>query len=121
MDKVFPTRMDEAVVQTLDSLAATLRTSGKRIVEDAIRLYSEIVEQRPDSSLGRYRNRRVRAWGDTGVGGFKPGAILASAGPSLGRYGSRRVQAWGDTGVGGFKPGAIREPACLSVGRYRSR
>ena len=49
MDKVFSTRMDEAVIQTLDGLAATLRTSKKRIVEDAIRLYSESVETRPDS------------------------------------------------------------------------
>ena len=49
MDKVFSTRMDEAVIQTLDGLAATLRTSKKRIVEDAIRLYSESVEARPDS------------------------------------------------------------------------
>ena len=49
MDKVFSTRMDEAVVHALDSLAATLRTSKKWIVEEAIRLYIETVEQRPDS------------------------------------------------------------------------
>ena len=77
MDKVFSTRMDEAVVQTLDSLAATLRTSKKRIVEDAIRLYSETVEQGPDSleaAFGAWRrpesperlHRQVRAvFGDS--------------------------------------------------------
>ena len=77
MDKVFSTRMDEAVVQTLDSLAATLRTSKKRIVEDAIRLYSESVEARPDSfeaAFGAWRrsespeqlHRRIRAtFGDS--------------------------------------------------------
>lgn len=48
MDKIFSTRMDEAVVQTLDSLAAALRRPKKRIVEDAIRLYSETIEQVPD-------------------------------------------------------------------------
>ena len=40
--------MDEAVVQTLDSLALTMRRSKKRIVEDAIRLYSQTVERAPD-------------------------------------------------------------------------
>ena len=58
MDKVFSTRLDEAVAQTLDSLASTLRTSKKRIVEDAIRCYAETVEQKPDpfaTSFGAWR------------------------------------------------------------------
>jgi len=44
MDRVLSTRIDEDVAQTLDGLAVTLRTSKKRIVEDAIRLYSETAE-----------------------------------------------------------------------------
>ena len=58
MDKVFSTRIDEATVHTLESLAIALRTSKKRIVEDAIRLYSESVEQKPDpldQSFGAWR------------------------------------------------------------------
>ena len=48
MDKVISTRVDEEIAQTLDALALTLRTSKKRIVEDAIRLYGETVAQQPD-------------------------------------------------------------------------
>ena len=58
MDKIFSTRTDEAVVQTLDSLAAALRRPKKRIVEDAIRLYSQTMEQAPDPmelSFGAWR------------------------------------------------------------------
>lgn len=77
MDKIFSTRMDEAVAQTLDSLAATLRTSKKRVVEDAIRFYSETVEHKPDPialAFGAWRRpdspeqlyRRMRAaFGDS--------------------------------------------------------
>ena len=72
MDKVLSTRIDEDTAQTLDGLAVTLRTSKKRIVEDAIRLYSETVEQKPDpldQSFGAWRrteapdelHRRIRA------------------------------------------------------------
>ena len=72
MDKVISTRVDEEIAQTLDALALTLRTSKKRIVEDAIRLYSETVAQRPDPldrSFGAWRrseapdelHRRIRA------------------------------------------------------------
>ena len=46
----------------LDGLAVTLRTSKKRIVEDAIRLYSETVEKRPDpleQSFGAWRRNEV--------------------------------------------------------------
>ena len=72
MDKVLSTRIDEHTAQTLDGLAVTLRTSKKRIVEDAIRLYSKTVEQKPDpldQSFGAWRrteapdelHRRIRA------------------------------------------------------------
>lgn len=72
MDKVFSTRIDEEIAQTLDGLAVTLRTSKKRIVEDAIRLYSETVKEKPDplqKSFGAWRrtespdelHRRMRA------------------------------------------------------------
>ena len=72
MDKVLSTRVDEEIAQTLDGLAVTLRTSKKRIVEDAIRLYSETVKQKPDAldqSFGAWRReetpdelrRRMRA------------------------------------------------------------
>ena len=58
MDKVLSTRIDEEIAQTLDGLAITLRVSKKRIVEDAIRLYSETVEKKPDpldQSFGAWR------------------------------------------------------------------
>ena len=58
MDKVLSTRIDEEIAQPLDGLAVTLRTSKKRIVEDAIRLYSETVERNPDpleQSFGAWR------------------------------------------------------------------
>lgn len=72
MDKVISTRVDEEIALTLDALAVTLRTSKKRIVEDAIRLYSETVAQQPDpleQSFGAWRrseapdelHRRIRA------------------------------------------------------------
>ena len=72
MDKVLSTRIDEQIAQTLDGLAVTLRTSKKRIVEDAIRLYSESVKERPDpleQSFGAWRrteapdelHRQIRA------------------------------------------------------------
>ena len=64
MDKVLSTRIDEQIAQTLDGLAITLRTSKKRIVEDAIRLYSETVEQKPDPL--RAIVRRLAADGGTG-------------------------------------------------------
>jgi len=58
MDKVISTRVDEEIAQTLDALALTLGMSKKRIVEDAIRLYSETIAQRPDpldQSFGAWR------------------------------------------------------------------
>ena len=58
MDKVLSTRIDEEIAQTLDGLAVTLRMSKKRIVEDAIRLYSEAVTEKPDpleQSFGAWR------------------------------------------------------------------
>ena len=72
MDKALSTRIDEEIAQTLDGLAVTLRTSKKRIIEDAIRLYSETVERKPDpieQSFGAWRrteapdelHRRTRA------------------------------------------------------------
>ena len=72
MDRVFSIRMDEAVVETLDRLARTLRTSRRQIVEEAIRLYSEAVEQQRDAfdvAFGAWRraespqtlHRRIRA------------------------------------------------------------
>ncbi len=72
MDRVLSIRVDEEVVQTLDALARTLQTSRKRIVEDAIRLYNETVEQKQDpldQSFGAWRrseapdelHRRIRA------------------------------------------------------------
>ncbi|MDE0445628.1 MAG: hypothetical protein OXH96_03070 [Spirochaetaceae bacterium] len=72
MDKVLSTRIDEEIAQTLDGLAITQRVSKKRIVEDAIRLYSETVERKPDpleQSFGAWRrteapdelHRRMRA------------------------------------------------------------
>ena len=47
-----------AVVETLDCHATTLYRSRRQIVGEAIRLYSEAVEQRPDSFEAAFGARR---------------------------------------------------------------
>ena len=62
MDKVLSTRIDEAVAQLLDTLATTQRRPKKRIVEDAIRLYSESLDRTPDpldQSFGAWRRHEA--------------------------------------------------------------
>jgi predicted transcriptional regulator len=44
MDKIMSTRMDEAVIQHIDSLAKLLGTSKKAVLENAVRCYAEKIQ-----------------------------------------------------------------------------
>ena len=62
MDSVLSIRMDEAVMVTLDRVATSQRKSRRQIVEEAIRLYGETVEQRPDAfevAFGAWRRAEL--------------------------------------------------------------
>ena len=48
MDKIFSTRMDEAVIRHIDMLAKKLGTSKKAVLENAVRNYVEKVETEQD-------------------------------------------------------------------------
>jgi hypothetical protein len=41
MDKIISARVDESVAYLIDSLAHELGTSKKRVIEDAVRVYSQ--------------------------------------------------------------------------------
>lgn len=41
MDKVFSARIDESVVALIDALSRQLRVPKKRVIEDAVRAYSQ--------------------------------------------------------------------------------
>lgn len=41
MDRVFSARVDETIIQRIGSLARRLRTSQKRIIEDAVLNYAD--------------------------------------------------------------------------------
>lgn len=45
MDKIFSTRVDEAIIQRIGLLAKRLNTSKKAIIEQAITAYSEKMEE----------------------------------------------------------------------------
>lgn len=45
MDKILSARIDESVASRITALAARLKTSKKRVLEDAIRAYAATVEQ----------------------------------------------------------------------------
>ncbi len=44
MDKILSARLDESVIRQIGSLARRLKTSKKRILENAVELYAETVE-----------------------------------------------------------------------------
>ena len=45
MDKILSARIDESVASRITALAQRLKTSKKRVIEDAIRAYAATVEQ----------------------------------------------------------------------------
>jgi predicted transcriptional regulator len=62
MDKIFSTRMDEAVIQRIGSLARRLRTSKKRVIADAVQAYANKVDEETRSDVfqetsGAWRRR----------------------------------------------------------------
>ncbi len=44
MDKIFSARLDESIVNQIGVLASELRTSKKAVIENAIVVYSKMVE-----------------------------------------------------------------------------
>ena len=51
MDKIFSTRVDESVIHRIGSLARRLRTSKKRVIEDAVESYAARIEQEQKSDV----------------------------------------------------------------------
>ena len=51
MDKIFSARVDEAVIRRVGSLARRLRTSKKRIIEDAVRTYADKIDREEDADV----------------------------------------------------------------------
>jgi len=45
MNKIFSARLEESVIQRIGSLARRLRTSKKRIIEDAIQNYADKIDR----------------------------------------------------------------------------
>ncbi len=45
MDKILSARLEESVIQRIGSLARRLRTSKKRIIEDAIQNYADKIDR----------------------------------------------------------------------------
>jgi hypothetical protein len=45
MGKVFSARVDESIIQRIGSLARRLRTSKKRIIEDAVQNYADKLDR----------------------------------------------------------------------------
>ena len=51
MDKIFSTRADESVIHRISSLARRLRTSKKRVIEDAVETYVARIEREQKSDV----------------------------------------------------------------------
>ena len=51
MDKIFSARMNEAVIHRIGSLARRLRTSKKRVLENAVETYAARIEQETRSDV----------------------------------------------------------------------
>lgn len=49
MEKIISTRLDESVIQQIHWLAHELGTSKKAIIEAAIKLYVQTLQQKPDA------------------------------------------------------------------------
>ena len=67
MDKIFSARVDEAVIRRVGSLARRLRTSKKRIIEDAVRTYADKIDREEDADVfeqtsGAWRSPPAGLW-----------------------------------------------------------
>lgn len=51
MDKILSARVDDSVIRRIGSLARQLRTSKKRIIEEAIEMYAVKVETDGESDI----------------------------------------------------------------------
>jgi len=51
MDKIFSARVDESVVRRIGSLARRLRTSKKKIIENAVQAYAAQVDREEKSDV----------------------------------------------------------------------
>jgi hypothetical protein len=53
VDKVLSARVDESVLRRIGSLAQRLHTSKKRVIENAVQMYAENVDQEQGSDVFR--------------------------------------------------------------------
>lgn len=51
MDKIFSTRIDESIIYLLNSLSKELHTSKKKIIEKAIKSYSESIHHESNNDV----------------------------------------------------------------------
>lgn len=66
MDKVLSARLDESTVSRIGLLAQRLRTSKKKVIEDAIQLYSKRVDAKGDfdvfdQTCGAWKRKKAGA------------------------------------------------------------
>jgi hypothetical protein len=51
MDKIFSARLDESAIHRIASLAQRLRTSKKRVIEEAVQAYAARIEREQKSDV----------------------------------------------------------------------
>ena len=51
MDKIFSTRIDEAIIQRISNLARHMKTSKKQVIEQAIHLLSERIDKDKNTDI----------------------------------------------------------------------
>ena len=56
MDKILSARVDESVILSITSLARRLNTSKKKIIENAIRLYANKIDQQKNQDVFELTN-----------------------------------------------------------------
>ena len=56
MDKILSARVDESVILSITSLARRLNTSKKKIIENAIRLYANKIDQQENQDVFELTN-----------------------------------------------------------------
>lgn len=62
MDKIFSARLDEAIIQRITALAQRLGITKKAVIEGAVRMYAETVDQNEnvdifDQTLGAWQRQ----------------------------------------------------------------
>ena len=51
MDKIFSARVDESIIHLVTSLAARLRTSKKKILERAVQMYADKIDEQENQDV----------------------------------------------------------------------